>query len=349
MKKIAFIIFSAITFYCNSQEKIALTTGDTLLGNVSEIDEVHSRINKSDGTSLIILSNLIKSIHRIPSTFEQNSDSLFNRIQAISNRGVDFFNVDGIEITSQTIQTEFSKKNILKNFKSFSLRESDLNKSDSILNNKNYYVSKSHEICSGVIEYATYYFIENSNKGLTGICFISTNKNDITFEREFVTHIKNNSIPNKIFTSLQINSINFAGREIPLGSNCRWMGTNNVQCPNNGQMNWSVHKSLKDATQCINDQFKIIKSKRNGKIISEVIVDVTFEGTETKAQKIIYDLTGTTSALASMSGGKTLTVYFVSAPVRQNFVSCVMSYWNNDSVNPSGLPTLLDQIMTLKK
>jgi len=73
MKKVVFIIFSAITFYCNSQEKITLTTGDTLLGKVSEIDEGHSRINKSDGTSLIILSDMIKSINGISSTSQNDS------------------------------------------------------------------------------------------------------------------------------------------------------------------------------------------------------------------------------------------------------------------------------------
>lgn len=76
MKKVVFIIFSAITFYCNSQEKITLTTGDTLLGKVSEIDEEHSRINKSDGTSLIVLSDMIKSINGISST--PQNDSLKN-------------------------------------------------------------------------------------------------------------------------------------------------------------------------------------------------------------------------------------------------------------------------------
>jgi hypothetical protein len=29
-------------------------------------------------------------------------------------------------------------------------------------------------------------------------------------------------------------------------------------------------------------------------------------------------------------------------------VSCVMSFWNNDVVNPSGLPPLLEHVMKLK-
>ena len=43
-----------------------------------------------------------------------------------------------------------------------------------------------------------------------------------------------------------------------------------------------------------------------------------------------------------------LTVYFVAAPIRGNFVSCVMSFWENDQINPGRLPPLLEQVMKLK-
>ena len=62
-----------------------------------------------------------------------------------------------------------------------------------------------------------------------------------------------------------------------------------------------------------------------------------------------YDFTGVTSLLASMSGGKNLTIYYVSEKVRDNYVSCVLSFWNNDNINPSGLPPLLEEIMSISK
>jgi hypothetical protein len=282
-------------------------------------------------------------------SFGQNNDSLFSRLQGISNSGTDFFNVDGIEITSQSSGNEFSKKNVLKKFKKYSIKESDLNSSDSLIDLPNFYVSKTKEICAGTIQNTSYYFIENSNKGLTAITFGSINKKNRDFERQFVKLINDNNIPRSIYAPLQIDSINFSGRKIALGGSCRWMGINNVQCPYYGQMNWSVHKTFGDASNSVDNQFNIIKAKKNGKIISEELVDVIFEGTETKARKVIFDFKGVTSLVAGMSGGKTLTIYFVAAPGRQNFVSCVMSFWNNDNVNPSGLPPLLEQVMKLKK
>ena len=296
---------------------------------------------------LIAFIILITSSHSF--LYAQQNDSLFSRLQAISNSGLDFFNVDGIEITSQIINSGFSKKSILKKFKKFSINESDLNLVDSSIHSQNYYISKSEEISPGTVQHSSYYFIENKSKGITAITFTDINKGDKQFENKFVALIMNDEIPKSVYTSLEIDSINFSGRKIALGKSCHWMGINNVQCPYYGQMNWSVHKTLEDASQSVTNQYNVIKVKKGGKIISEELVDVIFEGVSVKAKKAVYDFKGVKSLLVGISGGKTLTIYFVAAPAKQNFVSCVMSFWNNDSINPSGLPPLIEEVMKLSK
>ena len=295
----------------------------------------------------LLLFILILFIHSC--LYAQQNDSLFQRLQAISTSELDFFNVDGIEITSQTINMLFTKKNIIKKFKKFSIKESDLNSSDSSILSQNYYISKSQEIAAGTVQHSSYYFIENKSMSFTAITFADINKSDKAFENKFVALIMNGEIPKSVYTPLGIDSINFAGRKIALGKSCHWMGINNVQCPYYGQMNWSVHKTLEDASESVTNQYTVIKVKRGGKIISEDSVDVIFEGNPVKAKKAVYDFKGVTSLLVGMAGGKTLTIYFVAAPAKQNFVSCVMSFWNNDSVNPSGLPPLIEEVMKLTK
>lgn len=290
---------------------------------------------------------LIIFIFSFVNSHSQENNPLFTRLQAISNNGTDFFNVDGIEITSQALAGEFTKKNIAKKFKKFSIKEADLNQSDTTIINQNFYVEKTEEITTGVIQNTSYYFVETST-GIKAITFGSINKTDKELERELIPLIVNNNIPSTLYEPINIDSINFAGRKLPLGRSCRWMGINNVQCPYYGQMNWSVHKTLQDASSSAESQFKVIQAKKQGKVVSEENVNVVFEGSEVKAKKIVYDFKGVTSLLAGMSGGKTLTIYFVAAPVRQNFVSCVMSFWNNDAINPSGLTPLLEQVMKLK-
>ena len=282
------------------------------------------------------------------SSFGQDNNNLFSRLRGISNSGTDFYNIDGIEITSENINLAFSKKAILKKFKKYEIKEDDLSAADSLIGKQNFYVAKSDELCAGVTQNTSYYFVENNN-GLTAITFASVNKKDKAFETDFVNLILTSGIPKYVYEHLEVDSINFAGRKIALGKSCHWMGTNNVQCPYYGQMNWSIHKSLADATQTMNNQFTLTKLKKGGKIILEESVNVSFEGSEVKAKKIIYDIKGIKSLLVGMSGGKTLTIYYVASPVRGNFVSCVMSFWNNDTINKSGLPSLLEEVMKLTK
>ena len=121
-----------------------------------------------------------------------------------------------------------------------------------------------------------------------------------------------------------------------------------MQCPSYGQMSWSVHGTLESAQRDINSQVTRIFSLKKGKAVLDTTVAVVFEGVEVPARKITYDFTGLTSLLLTMEGGKRLNIYFVVAPVRDNYVSCVMSFWDTDQINKSGLPPLLEKVMSLK-
>jgi hypothetical protein len=278
----------------------------------------------------------------------QENENLFARLQGISNRGIDFFNIDGIEITTQKLDVAFSAKTCSKEFPQFKIKVKELTTSDTILDFRNYYVYKSQEYSQNFFQNISYYFVESPDKKLIAFTFVSINKNNKEFERNFIKLVCNNSIPENIYHSVEIDSINFAGRKIPLGKSCRWMGINNVQCPHYGQMNWSVHKDLEDASETVNNQFVSVISRKEGKIVSDTVVNVIFEGAETTARKVVYSFSGAKSLLLKMEGSNQLTIYLVSAAVRGNFVSCVMSFWESDQINPSGLPPLLEQVMKLK-
>ncbi|MDY0104153.1 MAG: hypothetical protein RBS07_14550 [Lentimicrobium sp.] len=278
----------------------------------------------------------------------QENDDLFSRLQAISNSGVKFYNVDGIEISSQEKDHAFTAKNISRGFPQLKIRFKELVNSDSLLDFKNYYVFKSIEGPEDIFNSITYYFIETIDQKIIAFTFTPSNEENKDFEREFVRLVRDNAIPGDVFNHPEPDTINFAGRKIPLGKQCHWMGVNNVQCSSAGQMNWSVHKDSTSASNTVESHFESIQARQNGKVVSDTKVKVMFEGTETTARKIIYDFTGITAAMVAMTGGRNLTIYFVAVPVRQHYVSCVMSYWNNDYLTENGLAPLLDQVMKLK-
>lgn len=293
-----------------------------------------------------MLSTLLLFIFAI--SFAQN-DSIFDRLQAIRNNGTTFYNIDGFTITSQTLNYPFTQKSLKKVYRKYSIKKDEKKTKDAQLDFNNYYVTNNDKITESLVQNNSYYFIENQEKRITIIQFSSVNKRDKDFERTIVKLIIENTIPKENYASMTIDSINFAGRKIKLGTSCNWTNVNTVQCPYYGEMNWSVHKDLEDAKTTVEQQFEITKSRKNGKIISKETVDIEFEGTETKAKKVIYDFTGLTSVLASMSGGKTLTIYYVATEVRGNYVSCVLSFWNNDTITENGLAPLLEKVMKLKK
>ncbi len=281
-------------------------------------------------------------------SYTQN-DSIFSRLQAINNNGISFFNIDGYIITSQTLNYPFTEKGLKKVYRKYSIKRKRKKTEDNRLKYNNYYVSKDKAITENLIQNDSYYFIENKSKRVTVIQFSSINKRNKDFERTLVNAIIDNKISKENFTSKLIDSINFVGRKIKLVNSCNWMNINNVQCPYYGQMNWSVHKDLEDAKNTVEQQFEITKHKKGGKVVSEEIVEIEFEGTETKAKKIIYDFTGIKSLLVGMVGRKTLTIYYVATEVRGNYVSCVLSFWNNDTITENGLAPLLEKVMKLKK
>ena len=293
-----------------------------------------------------ILSTLLFFVFAI--SFAQN-DSIFDRLQAIRNNGLTFYNIDGYTITSETLNYPFSEKGLKKIYRKYSIKKDEKKIKNEQLPFNNYYVTNNKEITEKLVQNNSYYFIENQEKRITIIQFSSINKRDKEFEHIIVKPIIENTIPKENYASITIDSINFAGRKIKLGTSCSWTNINTVQCPYFGEMNWSVHKNLEDAKNTVKQQFAITKAKKSGKVISEEMVDIEFEGTETKAKKVIYDFTGITSVLASISGGKTLTIYYVATEVRGNYVSCVLSFWNNDTITENGLAPLLEKVMKLKK
>ena len=282
------------------------------------------------------------------------TDDLVSRMQALRRGKMEFFNVDGVEISYLPMAGEFTPKDIakkygaiLKNYKEVKVKTSDFTVSDTLLGLRNYYVRKTIDR-EGLPGYQDEYFIE-SKSGTIAVAFQSTHELTQDFERQVAMLFIRKEIPANVFQPSRMDSINFAGRYIYLGGPCHWMSVNNLQCPTNGQMSWSSFPTLGQAQKDIDDHFEFLKRSNKGQIISDEQVDVLFEGQETKARKIVFDFKGVTSVLVGMSGGKVLTIFMAAAPIRGRFVSAVMSHWNNDYVGEEGLPALTSDVLRIKK
>jgi len=276
--------------------------------------------------------------------FSQNED-IFDRLKAIENNGMTFFNIDGISISHQRFNYTFNEKNLKKVYRKYSIKKSNPKIKANNIELDNFKAVKTDLIVDDLKLTNNYYFIKNQNDKIDVFWFGYNGSDNKKIESLIISSVSDNKIPADCFSPNQTNNIDFIGRELKL-SNCYWTNINNVQCPYNGQMNWSLHKSKESADLSNKYQLANTKLKKNGKVISEEDVEIIFEQVSTKAKKVVYDFNGVTSLVA---GGENLTIFYVSEKIRGKYISCVLSFWNNDNITDTGLTPLLEKVMQLKK
>ena len=276
-------------------------------------------------------------------------NNLLDRLSVLENNGKLWYNIDGYSITSEEFSYPFNEEGLKKVFNKHKISNKDIKTKNNNIHTDNFFVTKNSKIIGDIQQVNNYYFVKNKNNNISVIWFIKARNTDKNMEEELVNMILENKIPKENYSLITPYVINFAGREIKLGRNCYWTALNTVQCPYNGEMNWSIHKDIQDAQNAIDNQLMITKHRKGSEVVAEKMVDVIFEGTPTKAKQVTLKLKGITAALEGMSGGKSLTIYYVAEKVRDRNVSCVMSFWNDDNINPkTKLPPLLEEIMELK-
>lgn len=267
---------------------------------------------------------------------------LLDRLSAIKNGDREFYAIDGYIITNEDLKLPFDEKGFKKAYRKLKINAQDA-QSNPRIHTDNYLVNRDKE------EYVeSLYFVKSPANTISLVWFSKLRDREVEVEESLVNLIVENKIPQELFAPTDARSIDFAGRKIPMLDDCYFTGINIVQCPYNGEMNWGVYRTLEDAQQAVADQFAANKQRKMLKPIEEEEVEVLFEEVPTKAKRVVFDIKGVASALAGMSGGKTLTVYYVAQVVRNRPIACVMSFWNNDNIKNTGLPLLLSRVMQLK-
>ena len=241
---------------------------------------------------------------------------LLDRLSAIKNGDRDFYAIDGYTITNEDLKLPFDEKGFKKAYRKLKINAQDA-QSNPRIHTDNYLVNRDKE------EYVeSLYFVKSPANTISLVWFSKLRDREVEVEESLVN---------------------------PMLDDCYFTGINIVQCPYNGEMNWGVYRTLEDAQQAVAEQFAVNKQRKMFKPIEEEEVEVLFEEIPTKAKRVVFDIKGVASALAGMSGGKTLTVYYVAQVVRNRPIACVMSFWNNDNINATtGLPPLLSRVMQLK-
>lgn len=299
----------------------------------------HSLILKVLSTCLILLcfQNLSKSQTIIPV-------EIFSNTHGIKQEGMTFYEVEGYSIFTENFNSTFDEKGLKKIKKKYSIKKEVPFTTDSTFPSAKIFVIT--DTFTTKVTGSTIYYLFPKGQTETKIIGVQTVlTRDKNLEAFFVKSILDNTIPESIYTPTGIDSIRFSGRYISLGPACRWMGPHNIQCPNLGQMNWAEFRNIIRAKELLEAQFEITANKSIGEIVKQDTINITFEGSDTKAVKAKYKIK---VPQLIMGGSNILIIYYVTATVRGKYVSCVLSHYTDD-VNANKLPPLLSEVMKLKE
>ena len=273
-----------------------------------------------------------------------DAGQVFSNTHGIKQEGTTFYEVEGYSIFVHSHKASFDEKGFNKIKKKYSINKEISPVNDITFQTCKVFV-KTDNRTKLVTESDIYYLFPQGQSEIKVIGLQTITKRDEELEKLFVKSILDNSIPNSVYSSMVVDSINFAGRFIVLGPACHWMGTHNIQCPNLGQMNWAEFRSLDKAKEMMSAQFDITANKAIGEVLQQDTINVIFEGTETKALKTKYKIK---IPQFIMAGSNILIIYYVATEVRGKYVACVLSHYTDD-VNAKKLPPLLNEVMKLKE
>ena|GEM_PF-6689104 len=236
------------------------------------------------------------------------------------------------------------EKGLSKIRKKYKLKNGQPSSDPAIL--KDHKILLKSESKNGLITHYAYYLLRDADQKTTVIGFGRELPRDPALERPFVNAYIANQIPPFIYTQIEIDSIDFVGRTIQLGSACRWMKPHNIQCPDLGQMNWAIFDSLSTAEAYRDSRYQMNKRRSLTNIVEEEWVTVRFENVETRALRTRMKIR---LPKAVVGGSNVLIVYYVTQRIRGKYVTCVLSQYEDDvNVRRHGLAPLLSEVLTLQ-
>lgn len=272
---------------------------------------------------------------------QQQSDPL-QFMQGLDQNGNQFFQIGNYVINVVTIDKKYNEKEINKVLKKYNIKNPQKTYSDQSITSENTVVESEiqNKEFPDVTEIVKAYFFPVGEKKMKHIA-LQTIVRDSLLEKAFIDAYFNNSLDKYIACSTHsTRTLNFLGREIKLGATCEWMFVNNLQCSGNGQMNWSVYPTLDEAQE--RTQFQM-KQNAVRKILKSEELNIVFEGEPTVANRIVYKI-GLPRLI--MGGSNNLAVFYVTAKVRDQNVSCVLSNYV-DNEDDYSLGALLHEVMEL--
>ena len=89
-------------------------------------------------------------------SFSQENDDFTKRLKAINNTTITFYNVDGVQFSSETFSNQFSEQGLKKIYRKYSVKENDVKVKDDSLVFNNLCITKSEKVTDTISQISSY-------------------------------------------------------------------------------------------------------------------------------------------------------------------------------------------------
>ncbi len=185
---------------------------------------------------------------------ETTQESIFSNTHGIKIAEFTSYEVEGYAIYTKTISAQLHGAAFNKTKKRLNIPKDAIETTDSTFDVENkIYILETFALDT-IPQLTIHCFLKENKKYLKIISLYNYGKRDLELEKLLIDGIRKKNIPKKIYSSQTIDSAKFVGRNLSLGSICKWSNAHNIQCPGNGQMNWSELRSLERAKEILEYQ-----------------------------------------------------------------------------------------------
>jgi hypothetical protein len=195
-----------------------------------------------------------------------------------------------------------------------------------------------------LVQAERFYIVRTREDEILDVMVLKANSIDSVFVRQLLLSIYYDGIPKSIVTPYQAISFEFVGRKIELYPPGFWSEGHNLAAGGD-QLNWSIHDNYEDAATETLFQLKLNRLRFEDRVQSQDTIDVVFEGTSTRATRVVYRLPwyGYTPGES-----RELIVYYIAAEVRGKYVHCVLSHYNHETTEKALAAKVIPKLMRLK-
>jgi hypothetical protein len=273
----------------------------------------------------------------------QIEGTFLDRLESVANSEKAYYNLDGIDFIKEEFPDEFEeaeiRKQLGKKARKAAIKKEQLNGMDLYSVELNEKTRRSHS-------FSTYFFLINPTFNTTLFTVESLSKIDPEFCKQVIKAYIEEQIPKKAFKRMKIDQeVDFIDRTIKVEESWKWQSIRCLEQQKEAEISWSVYPDEAAAKAYCELHLANYKRLRGRSVLEEKEIDVTIDGQDCKAKRVIWKA----GFVRRMFADKPyFTVYYMVTTLRNRPVHVIVNYASQKLDRKESPNFLINQLLKVK-